>query len=97
MRKPFLIATKVAVCDAIIVGPSGSPLSQSRPDGISTASTGVLEALRKGISSSNGAASGRDRPVPKSESTTHPASITCLTSDSFHSLPGFSFEWIGRE
>src|SRR5262249_60843946 len=39
LANPFLSATKVAVCRALTPTPTGSPVSQSRPEGMSTAST----------------------------------------------------------
>ena len=73
LANPALAATKVAVCWACTVGPSGLPVSQSSPDGISTAKTWAALVLIAAITRSNGATIGPLRPVPNTASTIQPA------------------------
>jgi hypothetical protein len=80
LANPFFAATNVTVWSARTVGPSGSPVSQSRPDGMSTASTFAPLALMAAITWSNGGRTAPVRPVPNRASTTHSAAASSRRS-----------------
>ena len=61
-------------------GPSGSPLSASRPLGTSSASTGLPLAFTASIASANSPAAGREVPVPSIASTTRSAAESAFAS-----------------
>ena len=64
-RCPGLRRKKVTVRVACTARPFTSPVSPSRPEGTSTASTGLAAALTAAIIRAAAPSTGRDRPAPK--------------------------------
>ena len=69
-RWPGFGRAKVTVSVAVTTGPRGAPVSPSRPEGTSTASTGTPEALMRPTRAAAAPSSGRERPAPNRASTT---------------------------
>ncbi len=66
---PFFIAANVTVWPARTASPSGSPVSQSSPDGISNANTTRPSRLIVPIAVRIGSRAGPAAPVPSNPST----------------------------
>ncbi len=69
-RWPGFLRTNVTVAVAFTTGPRGAPVSPSRPDGTSTASTGTPEPLTRATRAAAAPSSGRERPAPNRASIT---------------------------